>query len=139
MSLHHKILMQRVPVIAEDSGQVKFWMGFNAALDAKRAGRIEEVFSGAGEFLGVVLREAPAKPKDQFHRGSLNDSPTSLTKSDCMANAEAEGSVIRQGIAKAKVLAWPDEHDQKNVVISGGKIHGAVIVKQIPDSYQSFA
>lgn len=114
-------------------------MNFKTALSSLQKGKIEQIFDGAGKFLGIMLRESPAKVAEKFHRGSLNDSPTSLTKSDCMANAEADGSEKRQEIAKAKVFAWPHEHDQRNVVISGGKLHGAIIMEKIPDSVHSFA
>jgi hypothetical protein len=106
----------RIPVLAEDNS-VQFWMKYGDAIDALRKRKIEEIYDRHNKFLGVVLCEAPATVAEEFHRGSLNNSPAAITKSECMANA-------RVIVAREKVTSWPSEHDQNNVVISAGIAYG---------------
>lgn len=41
--------------------------------------------------------------------------------------------------AESKVNAWPETHDDRAVVISAGKVHGAILVESIPDRILNFA
>lgn len=108
----------RIPVLAEDNS-VRFWMKYNDALDGLRLKKIEEIHDRSGKFIGVVLCESRPEVHEEFHRGSLHSSPTSITKSESIANAGLAPKK-RVVIAREKVTAWPDAHDDNSVVISAG-------------------
>ena len=116
-------LPRRIYVLHSENHQQIGWMKQSDAISAKREGRLEEIYSSSGTFLGVMLRESPLKPSDEFHRGSLDLSKSTLTDKDVMANAGAAKPLhIRR--VREKVAAWPYEHDDLAVVISAGRVYG---------------
>lgn len=75
------------------------------------------------------------------------NSPCTLTMSVMVNNAFAKSGLGLSADDSIRVLdravdtvdAWPDEHDKRNVVISAGQVHGAIVVSKIPDRILSFA
>jgi hypothetical protein len=113
----------QLQVFDHDGNPIAMRMSHKCAVQSFMQGRSEQVFDNKGHCIGVMLREGPRQVSEEFHRGSLSNSPASITKSECMANA---GLAPRKRIAVAreKVTSWPSEHDQNNVVISAGIAYG---------------
>lgn len=79
-------------------------------------------------------------------RGKRNSACT-LTRSDVENNGLGKAfsalgvtdSIRAIERAENKVTAWPETHDTRAVVISAGKVHGAILVESIPDRVINFA
>lgn len=121
--------INRVPVVSESDYSFRFWMKFKDALDGLRQRKIEQAFDSTGKFVGVIIRESPAKDRSTY-RSSRNQSKATLTEADSQANAGA-ASEKRIERARDKVAAWPGAHDDRAVVISAGLIHGATLVPSL--------
>ena len=115
-------LPRRINVLHSQTNQQIGWMKQADAISAMRDGRIEEIYSAEGAFMGVTLCEKAApNPAEAFYRGSLTLSKSTLTDKDVEANVGA-AKPLKVRRVQEKVAAWPFEHDDLAVVISAGRV-----------------
>jgi hypothetical protein len=103
----------------------------------------EDWFGNSIEGMHVVARRLSRKKQKlteiQLLAPARNErpSPASLTFSDVQNNAfgshfralGSTDSIRALDRAGDKVAAWPDVHDDRNVIICAGKVHGVTYVK----------
>ncbi len=116
--------MQRIYLVTKDGSVSSVHMPYDLAFSKLREGTIEEVYETPGHpetFKGVRLCEKPGQPRENFYRGSLDLSKSTITHEQSARNAEAVADKF-YNFDRERVIAWPFEHDRRNVVISAGKV-----------------